>query len=196
MKYNKVIKKSGQEFYRIKICGLKRDLPLFEVARGVRIAIFNILGDMELVIKTAKALAKKLPKKAEVIVTPEVKSIPLAYELSRILKIPYVVARKIKKPYMVNSLGHEVVSITTGKPQTIWLDGKDREILKNKKVILVDDVVSTGSTLLALRKLMIKAKAKTIAEAAIFTEGDAKKWNKIISLGNLPIFVNKFINKK
>lgn len=190
-KFNKVIKKRGQEFYRIKICGLFRDLPLFEVARGVRIAIFNILGDTELVIKTAKALAKKLPKKAQVLVTPEVKSIPLAYELAKILKIPYVVARKIKKPYMTNSLAHKVVSITTGKPQTIWLDGKDREILKNKKVILIDDVVSTGSTLQALRKLMIKAGAKVIAEAAVFTEGDAIKWEKIISLGNLPIFTSR-----
>ena len=190
-KYKIVIKKSGKEYYRIKLCGLVRDLPLFEVAPEVKIAIFNILGDTEIVKKIAAALVRKLPKTAAAIVTPEVKSVPLAYELSRRLKIPYIVARKIRKPYMINSLGQKVVSITTGKPQTIWLDGKDRNILKRKKVILIDDVVSTGSTLKGLRNLMKKAEAKVIAEAAVFTEGDPKKWKGIISLGNLPVFFDE-----
>ncbi|MFC1711292.1 phosphoribosyltransferase family protein [Patescibacteria group bacterium] len=190
-KLNQVFKKKGKEYYHVNLCGLRRDLPLFEVAPNIKIAIFNILGDTEIVKKTAAALAKKLPKNAVALVTPEVKSVPLAYELSRIIKIPYVVTRKIKKPYMVNSLASKVVSITTGKPQTIWLDGKDRKILKNKKVILVDDVVSTGSTLKGLRDLMKKAGAKIIAEAAVFTEGDEKKWKQIISLGNLPVFITK-----
>ncbi len=190
-KHNLIIKKKDRDYYRLKICGLVRDLPLFEIAPGVKIAIFNILGDTQIVTKATLALVKKLPSEAEVIVTPEVKSIPLAYELSRRLKIPYVVARKIKKPYMINSLGHEVISITTGKPQTIWLDGKDRQLLKDKKAILVDDVISTGSTLRGLRNLVSKAGAKIIAEAAIFTEGDQSKWKKIIALGNLPVFVEK-----
>ena len=189
MKTNITIKKKDKQYYRIKLCGLVRDLPLFEVAPKVKIAIFNILGDTAIVARVAKALAKKLPKNAEVIITPEVKSIPLAYELSKKLKIPYVVTRKIKKPYMVDSLSHEVVSITTGKPQTIWLDGKDKHMLKNKKAILVDDVISTGSTLKGLRSLVKKAGATIIAEAAIFTEGKAKKWGEIISLGNLPVFL-------
>lgn len=187
-KYNFIVKKKNKEFYRIKLCGLKRDLPLFEVAPGIKIAIFNILGDTEIVKKTARALAKKLAKKADVLVTPEVKSIPLAYELSKILKIPYVVTRKIKKPYMVNSLSRQVVSITTGEPQTLWLDGKDRKVIKGKKVILVDDVVSTGSTLKGLRRLMKKAGARVVTQAVVFTEGNKKKGEKIISLGNLPIF--------
>lgn len=190
-KFNTVIKKKGKEFYRIKLCGLVRDLPLFEVAPKARIAIINILGDTEFVKKTAAALIKKLPKKADILVTPEVKSIPLAYELSRKMNIPYVVARKIKKPYMVNSLGCEVVSMTTGKPQTIWLDSKDKNVLKGKKVILIDDVISTGATLKGLRNLMKKAGAEVIAEAALFIEGDPKKWPKIISLGNLPVFIDK-----
>lgn len=189
-KYNLLIEKKGKEYYRVKIAGLKRDLPLFEVAPGIKIAIFNILGDTEVVKKAASALAKKLPKRIHALVTPEVKSIPLAYELSHKLKVPYVVTRKIKKPYMVNSLSHKVISITTGKPQTIWLDGKDKTLLKGKKVILVDDVVSTGSTLKALRALMQKAGARVVAEAAVFTEGDPKKWKGIVCLENLPVFTN------
>jgi adenine/guanine phosphoribosyltransferase-like PRPP-binding protein len=189
-KYNIVIKHKDSYYYRTKICGVRRDLPLFEVAPGVKIAIFNILGDTEIAKKTAAALAKKLDR-ADVLVTPEVKSIPLAYELSRRMKIPYVVIRKIKKPYMVDSLSQEVLSITHGKPQTIWLDGKDRIVLKGKKVILIDDVISTGSTIRGLRSLMEKAKAKVVAEAAVFTEGDASKWRKVISLGNLPVFTDR-----
>lgn len=188
---NKVIKRKGKEYYRVKINGLGRDLPLFEVAPGVKIAILNILGDTEVVRRSALALAKLLPKNAHALVTPEVKSIPLAYELSRKMKIPYVVTRKIKKPYMVGSINHKVVSITTGKPQTIWLDGKDKKTLKGKRVILIDDVVSTGSTLKALRRLMKKAGAKVVAESAVFTEGNPEKWKGIISLGNLPVFVQK-----
>lgn len=177
--------------YIVTIAGLKRKLPLFEVAPGVKIAIFNILGDTEVVVHTAKALAKKMPQNIEVLVTPEVKSIPLVFELSRILKIPYVVTRKIKKPYMVKSLKSEVVSITTGKPQVLWLDGKDRKALKGKKVALVDDVISTGNTLRGLRQLMKASGAKVAAEVAIFTEGDSKKWKQVIALGNLPVFIDE-----
>ena len=191
-KYKKVIRKRGREYYRIKLCGLVRDLPLFEVNPGVKIAIFNTLGDTEIVKKLGATLARRLPKDSQVIVTPEVKSIPLAYELSRRMKIPYVVTRKIKKPYMVGSIGHQTRTYThQSKSQTIWLDGKDKNILKGKKVVLIDDVISTGSTLAALRSLMKKAKAKVVAETAVFTEGDPKKWKSIISLGNLPVFINQ-----
>lgn len=174
--------------YTVSIAGLRRKLPLFEVAPGVKIAIFNILGDTEVVIHVAKALAKKIPNNVEVLITPEVKSIPLVFELSRILKIPYVVARKIKKPYMLKTLKSEVVSITTGKPQTLWLDGKDKNVLKGKRVALIDDVISTGSTLRGLKKLMKAAGAKVVAQVAVFTEGDPKKWRRVIALGNLPVF--------
>ena len=187
----KLITRQGKDYYRVRIGNLTRYLPLFEVAPGVEIAVFNILGDTEIVKKAAALLVKKLPADADVLVTPEVKSIPLAYELSRRMKVPYVVTRKIKKPYMVNSLSHQVDTITHGKPQTIWLDGKDREILGGREVILVDDVVSTGSTLRGLRNLMKKAQAKIVAETAIFTEGDPSKWAKIVSLGNLPVFTPK-----
>ena len=186
-KYWRLITKSGKQFYRIKICSLIRDLPLFEVAPGVKIAILNILGDTILVEKIGSALAKKLPK-ADVLVTAEVKSVPLVYEIARRLKLPYIVLRKICKPYMIGSIKSQVVTITTGKPQELWLDGKDKKILKGKKVVLVDDVISTGATLEGIRKLVKKAGGKVVGQAAIFTEGEAKKWKDIISLGNLPIF--------
>ncbi len=176
------------KYYQIKIGQLTRNLPLFAVSKQIKIALFNLLGDTELVLVCAQSLSKKIPSSVQVLVTPEVKSIPLAYEVSKQLNIPFVVIRKIKKPYMKNCLSTQVTTITTGMPQTLWLDGKDRQLLFKKNVVLVDDVVSTGNTLTGLKKLMQKAQAKVIAEAAVFTEGDPKKWHHIISLGNLPIF--------
>ncbi len=180
----------NKKFHRIIISGVVRRLPLFEAAPGVKIALFNTLGDTEIIERSARALAKKVTVRADVLVTPEVKSIPLAHELSSVMKIPYIVVRKTLKPYMVGALSCETVSITTGKPQTLHLDGKDRLKIRGKRVILVDDVVSTGSTLEALRVLMKKAGAKVVAEAAILTEGDQNKWSKIISLGHLPVWVD------
>ncbi len=176
-----------QEFYTVTIAGVTRHLPLIEVAPGVRIALFNMLGDTEVVEAAAEELAKRLPK-ADALVTPEVKAIPLAHALSVRLGIPYVVARKIFKPYMQGAISVEVVSITTGEPQTLYLDGKDLELLRGSDVILVDDVVSTGSTLRGLRQLMEKAQARIVAEAAVFTEGDPDQWRDIIALGHLPLF--------
>lgn len=187
----KLKKTNGRNYYEVNICGIKRYLPLFRVADGVSIALFNILGETELVRKAAEALAGRLDRSVDCLVTPEVKSIPLAYEMACVLKVPYVVARKIKKPYMTNALGEKVVTITTGKPQTIWLDGKDRELVKDRNVALVDDVVSTGATFLGLRRLMKSAGANVVSEVAIFTEGDSKKWKHVIALGNLPVFLDK-----
>ncbi len=181
---------SEQKSYTVSICGLTRHFPLLEVAPGVQIAIFNMLGDTEIVKAAARELAARLPASGQVIVTPAEKSIPLAYELSVQTGLPYVVVRKECKPYMLDSISTEVVSITTGKPQTLWLDGKDRQLIKGKQVILVDDVVSTGSTLAGLRDLMAKAGGKVVAEAAVFTEGDPAKWKDIIALGNLPVFTS------
>ncbi len=177
----------AEEYYTVTVAGVTRHLPLFEVAPGLRIAIFNMLGDTEVVEAAADALASQLPE-ADALVTPEVKAIPLAHALSVRLGIPYVVVRKILKPYMVGSISTEVVSITTGKPQTLYVDGKDLKFLKGKRVILVDDVVSTGSTLKGLRQLMEQAGAEIVAEAAVFTEGDPNQWKHIISLGHLPLF--------
>jgi len=179
----------GREVYPVEIAGVKRDLPLFEVAPGVRIAVLNILGDVELTEAAAEALAKRLQAvDFDVLVTAEAKSIPLIYALALRTRKPYVVLRKAYKPYMGETLQAETLSITTGKPQTLYLDEKDRAMLKGKRVVLVDDVISTGSTLQGMRLVMEKAGAEVVAEAAIFTEGDRAKWRDIIALGHLPVF--------
>ncbi len=180
-----------QSVHEVNICGLTRELPLVSVAPNLKIALFNILGETELIEKVAREISKKLPKNTEVLASPEVKGIFLAYELSRVLKIPYVVIRKNKKPYMTGCIKTDVLSITTGKPQTLWIDGKDKDLLRGKKVVLVDDVISTGGTLESLRKLMKKAKAEIVAETAVFTEGKQNKWPSVIAIGNLPLFNKK-----
>ncbi len=180
---------SDNEFYPVNVAGIERRLRLMEVAPGVKIAVLNILGDTELVQAAAKALAERLPASAEYLVTAEAKSIPLAHALSVESGRPYIVLRKSHKPYMGDALSAETLSITTNKPQTLFLDEKDREMIKGRKVVLVDDVISTGSTLQGMRLIMQKAGAEVIAEAAIFTEGDRAKWNNVIALGHLPVFV-------
>ena len=182
---------SEYETYAVEIAGLKRDLRLFEIKPGLRIAILNILGDTELVQACGKELALKLKDtNYDVLVTAEAKSIPLAHALSTETKKPYVVLRKSYKPYMGDALQAETLSITTGQPQTLILDEKDRKLVQDKRVVIVDDVISTGSTLQGMRMILEKAGASVAGEAAIFTEGDRAQWNNIISLGHLPLFTD------
>ena len=179
------------ETYSVEIAGLKRDLRLFEIKPGLKIAILNILGDTELVQACAKALSERLRERDyDVLVTAEAKSIPLAYALSVETKKPYVVLRKVYKPYMGEALQAETLSITTGQPQTLILDEKDVAMMKGKKVVIVDDVISTGSTLQGMRMILEKAGATVVAEAAIFTEGDRAQWMHILALGHLPLFTD------
>lgn len=180
---------SERKTYPVEIAGVKRNLTLFEIKPGLRIAILNILGDTELVQACADELAKKLSTlDYDVFATAETKSIPLAYALSVVTKKPYVVFRKNYKPYMGDTISAETLSITTGHTQTLYLDEKDRMLMEGKKVVIVDDVISTGSTLQGMRLLIQKAGAQIVAEAAIFTEGEKAKWREIISLGHLPLF--------
>jgi adenine phosphoribosyltransferase len=180
------------ETYPISIAGIDRELRLMAVAPGIRIAILNILGDTELVQAASKALAEKLQSfDIEVLVTAEAKAIPLAFALSEIMGIPYVVLRKSYKPYMGEALQAETLSITTGEPQTLFLDEKDRDLMTGKRVALLDDVISTGSTLQGMRLIMDKAGSNVVAEAAIFTEGDRAKWSNIVALGHLPVFIDE-----
>lgn len=178
-----------REVYTVNIAGLTRDLPLFEVAPGVRIAIVNILGDTELVQMASRDLAMKLADhNPELLVTAEAKSIPLAHALSVVMDMPYIVLRKTYKPYMGDAIKAETLSITTGEAQTLFLDEKDRKLVAHRRVALIDDVISTGSTLQAMRLVMDKAGAEIVAEAALFTEGDRAKWRGVIALGHLPVF--------
>ncbi len=181
----------AQDIYPIEIAGIKRDLPLFQIAPGLRIAILNILGDTELVQACSKALAKKLEEiDYDIIVTAEAKSIPIAHALSVDTHKPYVVLRKSYKPYMGNALRAETLSITTGQPQTLILDEKDKTLVTGKKVIILDDVISTGSTLQGMRMILGKADATVVNEVAILTEGEKSQWLHIISLGHLPLFTD------
>jgi adenine phosphoribosyltransferase len=180
-----------RDTYPVEIAGLHRDLPLFEVAPGMRIAVLNILGDTELVQACATALAEKLSElEYDVLVTAEAKSIPLAHALSVETQKPYIVLRKSYKPYMGVALSAETLSITTGQPQTLYLDEKDHEFMRGKRVVVVDDVISTGSTLQGMRLLMEKAGAEVILEVAILTEGERAQWRHILALGHLPIFTD------
>lgn len=180
-----------RDTYAITIAGLERQLRLFEIKPGLRIAILNILGDTELVQACAGELAARLKDvRFDVLVTAEAKSIPLAHALSNELKKPYVVLRKTYKPYMGDALRAETLSITTGKAQLLVLDEKDRELLAGRNVVILDDVISTGSTLQGMRMLMERAGAKVAREAAILTEGERSQWEQIISLGHLPLFTD------
>lgn len=182
---------SQRAVYPIEIAGIYRELPLFEVQAGLKIAILNILGDTELVTACAKALNEKLASRNyDVIITAEAKSIPLAHALSQTSQKPYVVLRKQYRSYMGKTIQAETVSITTGRPQQLFLDEKDHELVWGKKVILIDDVISTGSTLEGMSVIARKANAKVAGMAAILTEGDQNQWAEIVSLGHLPLFTD------
>lgn len=175
--------------HSIEIAGIRRELPLFEVAPGLKIAILNILGDTELVQAASAALKDEILKvPCDLLVTAESKSIPLIHALSVDTGLPYVVLRKSWKPYMGDCLKADTLSITTGQPQTLILDGKDRALVDGKRAVIVDDVISTGSTLQGIRMILGQAGCSVAAEAAILTEGDKAKWRDVIALGHLPLF--------
>ena len=177
--------------FPIEIAGIHRELPLFEIQPGLSIAVLNILGDTELVKACAAALKDKLASSDfDLLVTAEAKSIPLAHALALEIHKPYIVLRKVYKPYMGKTINAETISITTGKPQSLYLDEKDQQLAHSRRVVLLDDVISTGSTLNGMHQVMEKAQAKVVAEVAILTEGDQSRWAHIISLGHLPLFTD------
>ena len=174
--------------YTLNVAGLTRELPIIKLSYDLSIASFVILGDTEIVRKTAPITAKKLPE-VDFIVTAEAKGIPLAYEISRVLNLnEYVVARKSVKAYMEEPIEVEVNSITTTNSQKLYLNNQDAKKIKGKRVALVDDVISTGQSLKALERLVEKAGGKVLAKAAILAEGDAKDRKDIIFLEALPTF--------
>jgi adenine/guanine phosphoribosyltransferase-like PRPP-binding protein len=180
---------SERETHTVEIEGVERELPLFEVAPGLRIAVFNLLGDTEIVEAAARGLARRLDGvDHDVLVTAETKSVPLVFELARVLGRPWIVLRKQYKPYMGETITARTDSITTGHAQTLHLDEKDRPLVAGRRVILVDDVISTGSTLDGMRAVVRDADGTVVAEAAVFTEGDERDTEGIVSLGHLPLF--------
>lgn len=174
--------------YTLHVAGLTRELPIIKLSYDLSIASFVILGDTEIVRKTAPIIAKKLPE-VDFIVTAEAKGIPLAYEISRILNLNnYIVARKSIKAYMEEPIEVELNSITTTNSQKLYLNNEDAKKIKGKKVALIDDVISTGQSLKALERLVEKAGGNVVAKAAILAEGDAKDRKDIIFLEALPTF--------
>ena len=174
--------------YTLHVAGLTRELPIIKLSYDLSIASFVILGDTEIVRKTAPIIAKKLPE-VDFIITAEAKGIPLAYEISKILNLnEYIVARKTVKAYMEEPIEVEVNSITTTNSQKLYLNNQDANKIKGKRVALIDDVISTGQSLKALERLVEKAGANVVAKAAILAEGDAKDRKDIIFLEALPTF--------
>ena len=173
--------------YKMTIAGLERELPLCPVNEKLDIAAFVIFGDVEITVAAAKALLEKCPA-FDYIVTPEAKSIPLAYEMAKQSGKPYFVCRKGPKLYMRDPVSANVKSITTAKMQTVYLDSAEGEKLTGKRVLIIDDVISTGESLAAVNELVRKFDANVVGQAAVLAEGDAAKRDDIIFLEALPLF--------
>lgn len=174
--------------YKLKIAGYERDLTLTPVTPELYIAGFVILGDTELTVAIASELLKIAPS-FDVMLTAEAKSIPLIHEMSRQAGLKkYYVARKSAKLYMKNTISVEVKSITTANVQQLFIDGDDAAELKGKRVLIVDDVISTGASLFALETLIERIGATVAGKMAVLAEGDAKSRNDIIYLEALPLF--------
>ena len=174
-------------YHSMKIAGLERNLEKFPVNDNLDIAAFIIFGDVELTIKGCEELLKKVPE-FDVILTPEAKSIPMAYEMARQSGKPYVIARKGVKVYMENPISVEVKSITTGNVQKLFLGKDECELLNGKRVLVVDDVISTGESLIAVQKLVKEAGGIEVCACAVLAEGDAADRDDIVFLEKLPLF--------
>ena len=174
--------------YNIDIAGMKRDLPLCRVSDDLYIGAFVIFGDVELTEHCARELLKRAPE-YDYLIAPEAKSIPLIYEMARQAKAKdYFLARKGPKLYMTGVFQVNVRSITTANIQTLCIDTADAERIKGKRVIIVDDVISTGESLHAMDELCKQAGANIVGRMAILAEGDALKRDDITYLAELPTF--------
>ena len=175
-------------FYRMKVAGLERDLPICPVNENLYIAGFVIFGDQELTVACARELLNKAPA-YDYIITAEAKGIPLAHEMARQAgDIKYILARKGPKLYMRDIFSVTVNSITTAKEQKLYLDGTDAALMKGKRILIVDDVISTGESLKALEALVEKAGGIICGKMAILAEGDAIDREDLIYLEPLPLF--------
>ncbi len=176
--------------YEMEIAGLKRSLPLCPVSEDLYIAAFILFGDVEITVESAKALLSRAPE-FDIMITAEAKSIPLIHEMARQAgRNKYIIARKGAKVYMTDTLSVDVNSITTAKMQTLIIDTEDAELMKGKRVLIVDDVISTGESLAALEKLVCEAGGNIVGKMAVLAEGDAANRDDIIYLKKLPLFHN------
>ncbi len=175
-------------FYRMNIAGVERDLPLCPISKQINIAAFVLFGDIELTERCAEALYKRAPEH-DVMITAESKGIPLVYAMCRISgKNRYVLARKSVKLYMKDVVECTTQSITTANSQTLYIDGDDAAYLKGKRVLIVDDVISTGGSLASLENLVKQSGGEIVGKMAILAEGDATVRDDIIYLEKLPLF--------
>lgn len=174
--------------YKLHVAGIERDLPLCPIADNLYIAAFVLFGDVELTERCAAALLEKAPEH-DVIITAESKGIPLGYEMCRLSgKNRYVLARKSVKLYMKDVVKCETQSITTSEKQVLYIDGADAAYMKGKRVLIVDDVISTGGSLLSLENLVMQAGGKIVGKMAVLAEGDAIDRSDITCLAPLPLF--------
>lgn len=174
--------------YKINVAGLTRELPICAVDDKLDIAAFIMFGDVELTVNCARELAKIAPEH-DILITAEAKGIPLAYEMAKQLgENTYLIARKGPKVYMTDPISVEVKSITTTKVQKLYIDKKDANLMKGKRVLIVDDVISTGESLSAIEKLVEEAGGNIVGRMAVLAEGDAKDRNDIKYLAPLPLF--------
>lgn len=179
-----------EKFYKMTIAGLERELPICALNDKLSIAGFVIFGDVELTVACAKELVKRIPEH-DIIITAESKGIPLAYEMARQMNENYLLARKGLKAYMVNPVKVEVNSITTAKTQTLYIDEKDANMMRGKRVVIIDDVISTGESLKALETLVESVGGNIVGKMAILAEGDAQDRDDIIYLEKLPLFFHE-----
>ncbi|MBQ6797805.1 MAG: adenine phosphoribosyltransferase [Oscillospiraceae bacterium] len=174
--------------YNMTIAGVNRDLPICKVTDTLYIGAFVIFGDVELTVASAKALLEKAPE-YDYMITAESKGIPLIHEMARQSgQNKYFLARKGPKLYMKNVFSVAVNSITTAKEQRLYLDGSDAELMKGKRILIVDDVISTGESLHALEQLVEAAGGTVCGKMAILAEGDAQDRADLIYLEKLPLF--------
>ena len=174
--------------YTMNVAGLERDLPICKVTDSLYIAGFVIFGDQELTVACARELLKKAPE-YDYIITAEAKGIPLAHEMARQTGASrYFLARKVPKLYMTGVFESTVKSITTAKEQTLYLDTADAELMKGKRILIVDDVISTGESLHALEVLVERAGGIIVGKMAVLAEGDAQDREDLIYLEKLPLF--------
>ncbi len=175
--------------YHMTIAGLERDLPICPLNEKLSIAGFIMFSDVELTVACAEELLKKVPE-FDYLITAEAKGIPLAYEMSRQSGKKYLVARKKMKAYMADPVEVKVRSITTAGVQTLFMDKTELELMRGKRILIVDDVISTGESLRAIEKIVAAGEGNIVAKATVLAEGDAAERNDIIFLEPLPLFFN------